>query len=50
MVNKDEIIQTVKDFFDKVDAYFKSLNQIELIAWSLIGLGFLFVILGIIFI
>ena len=39
----------IKETLANIDAYFNSLNQIELIAWSLIGLGVILVVLGLIF-
>ncbi len=38
----------INDVLDRVKDYFSSLNQLELIAWGVIGLGFILVIVGII--
>jgi len=48
--NLKNVDDNIKRFFSKLDLYFKSLNKLEKIAWGLIGLGFVLVILGIIFI
>lgn len=41
--------ESIKEIVAKIEVYFNSLNQMELIAWGLIGFGFIMVILGIIF-
>ena len=39
----------LEDVVSRVKDYFGSLNQLEIIAWGVIGLGFILVILGFIF-
>ncbi|MCC7574307.1 hypothetical protein KO361_01845 [Candidatus Woesearchaeota archaeon] len=46
--NSDFSMDSLKKFFDDVGNYFTSLNQLELIAWGLIGLGVILVIVGLI--
>ena len=44
-----KIDEAFKETMANIEAYFNSLNQMELIAWGLIGFGFIMLILGIIF-
>ena len=44
-----KIDEAVKETIANIEDYFKSLNQMELIAWGLIGFGLIMLILGIIF-
>jgi hypothetical protein len=41
--------ESFKKFFADAESYFKSLNEMELAGWGLIGLGVILIILGIIF-
>ena len=52
MVDFNELMQnlntTVNDFFEKVQAYFKSLTQYETYAWIGVGVGFVMVLISLI--
>lgn len=45
-----KVDEAIKKFFSNIDTYFKSLNEKEIIAWIIIGVGVILVVLGIIFI
>lgn len=49
MVVESQNPKSFKEFVDYVNSYFNSLNQIELIAWALIGFGLILIILGFVF-
>lgn len=50
MTGESQTPKTFNEFVDYVNSYFNSLNQIELIAWALIGFGLILLILGFVFI